>query len=245
MQVRNYAVRLRCSHCPVTTTILVTLLYSCRILSIVLVSTARNQAEHGVNSVRILRRFLEWVDDNRAKKAVRILKPHLHGAVLDVGCWNGHVASLLDQESIVGIDVADPPLPLIPVKKFDGIHIPFADDEFDTVLCCTALHHAKEQEQLLQEMMRVGRRVVILEDACNNLLERSSVILLHAIGSRLAGIPYRRSGFRTDGEWQAMFSELGLALRHSETHPGVQPLWLFLRHQLYILETTQPRIRNA
>lgn len=185
---------------------------------------------------RLLDRFLRWIDESRAVNVVHILKPHIEGITLDVGCWNGDVASRLQVGEIIGIDVADPPQPQIEVRLFDGIHIPFEDQHFDTVLCCTALHHAQDQDGLLEEMKRVGKRIVILEDGFNNPFDKLSVILLHAIGSRLAGLPYHVSGFRSDKNWRQLFTDHELSIKSATNHGGVQPLWLFLRHHLYVLE---------
>lgn len=183
-----------------------------------------------------LKRFLRWIDEKRAAKVVRILKPHVHGSTLDVGCWNGDVAKRLELDEIIGIDIADPPQPQIEVRRYDGKKIPFEDKRFDTVLCCTALHHVEDQSALLEEMKRVGKQIVIMEDGYNHLFDKISVILLHAIGSRLVGMPYRISGFRSDKQWQEFFAEHDLVIKHKMNHSGVQPLWLFLRHPLYVLE---------
>jgi len=183
----------------------------------------------------LVNRFLRWVDEKRADNVVGILKPHVQGATLDVGCWNGDVAKRLGHDDIIGIDIADPPQPQIEVRRFDGSAIPFKDKQFDTVLCCTALHHVEDQEALLEEMKRVGKRLVILEDGFTHLFDKLSVILLHAIGSRLVGMPYRISGFRTDKQWQDLFVKHGFTIEQTADHPGVQPLWIFLRHHIYIL----------
>ena len=179
--------------------------------------------------MKLLDRFLRWIDETRANRVVAILKPHISGSTLDVGCWNGDVANRLDHHPIIGLDVADPPQPQIEVKKFDGRYIPFDDREFDTVVCCTALHHAEDQASLLLEMKRTGKQLVILEDGFNHVFDKMSVILLHAIGSRLVGMPYQVSGFRSNQQWRHFFEEHGLEIVESSDHPGVQPIWCFLR----------------
>ncbi len=184
----------------------------------------------------LLDTFVAWSDRVRADRVAQILRPHIHGRTLDVGCWNGEVASRLG-DAVVGLDVVQPPKPRIPVTLFDGRTIPYPDRAFDTVLCCTALHHADDQDALLAEMLRVGRRIVILEDSFDSTAERISVTLLHAIGSRLVSLPYRRDGFRTSSEWCNLFERHGLRVAHCERHPGVQPGWLFLRHPLFVLES--------
>jgi ubiquinone/menaquinone biosynthesis C-methylase UbiE len=180
-------------------------------------------------------RLLQWIDKQRANRVAAILDPHVRGKTLDVGCWNGAVARRLTQAEVIGIDVVRPPEPQIDVVEFDGVHVPFADKQFETVLCCTALHHAAEPDVLLDEMKRVGRRLVILEDSYDTHCERASVVALHAIGSRMVKIPYRCDGFRSSEAWRRMFADHALAVESSTRHPGVQPGWPFLRHNLFVL----------
>jgi hypothetical protein len=67
----------------------------------------------------MLQRWVRWLEVLRAEKVCRILAPHVVGKTLDVGCWNGEVASRLDHADIVGIDVTVPPGPLVDVRVFD------------------------------------------------------------------------------------------------------------------------------
>jgi ubiquinone/menaquinone biosynthesis C-methylase UbiE len=179
--------------------------------------------------------IIRWIEETRAEGVARILKPHVEGAALDVGCWNGDVTRRLGHPDIVGIDVAPHPHPLIEVTRFDGRKIPFADKTFQTVLCCTVLHHAQDQDALLEEMKRVGRKLVILEDDVDAPLNRLSTVLLHALGSQLVTMPYQIQGFRTRRAWQDLFEAHGLRVVSYTPLPGIQPLWLFLRHHLYVL----------
>ena len=87
--------------------------------------------------------------------------------VLDVGCGTQPYRSRFPQASFVGIDVevsgrsADAKQPDV---YFDGLHIPFANDEFGLVMCIEVLEHAIEPTVLLSEMQRVlrpGGRLVL------------------------------------------------------------------------------------
>ncbi len=179
--------------------------------------------------------FLQWVEETRADRVAEILSPHVDGSVLDVGCWNGLAVERLQLRSVVGIDVVIPPQPRIRMTRFDGMHVPFSDRSFDTVLCSTALHHAGNPRVLLREMKRVGEKIVVLEDAYDTWMDRASVLALHGIGSRLIPIPHHREGFRSAPTWQSMFEEEGLHVSHFSRHPGIQPIWWFLRNDLYVL----------
>ena len=64
--------------------------------------------------------------------------------VLDVGCGDGLISSILQSKrpdiSIQGIDVLPREQAHIPVKIFDGAHIPFEEGSFDVVLFSDVLH---------------------------------------------------------------------------------------------------------
>jgi SAM-dependent methyltransferase len=189
--------------------------------------------------MRPLRRFIQWSDARRAQNVVRILKPWVRGRTLDVGSWDGLVASQLGVD-IVGIDVCDPPPnTVIPVQRFNGREIPYGDGEFETVLCCTALHHAEDPAALLAEMLRVGRRLVIMDDSYDTLVERCSVQFLHVISSRLVNMPYQKWGFRSLRGWINFFGEAPCRLLRCERYPGIMPTWVGLRH--YLFELTPQR----
>ena len=106
------------------------------------------------------------------------------------------------------------------------------------MLCSTALHHAEDQDSLVEEMKRVGKRVVILEDDVDGLLHRLSVIWLHKIGGPMAGIPFYSAGFRSSQEWRELFSKHGLKVVFYRRYPGIQSGWPLLRHHLFVLEPT-------
>jgi len=166
---------------------------------------------------------------------LNILKKYIQGRTLDVGSWDGQVARSLS-DNIVGIDVVLHPQPFIPVTLFDGKHIPYDDKEFDTVLCCTALHHAEDQDAVLAEMKRVGKRLVIMEDRFDNVIDRVSVLILHDLIKLVVEMPYQSQGFRSISSWRDLFKRHGLQLVSCDTYPGIQPLWVGLRHYVFVLE---------
>ena len=185
--------------------------------------------------MRGLERILKGIDEGRADRVARILQPFVQGVTLDVGCWNGVVAQRLRHKSIIGLDVVEVPEPRIECLRFDGQQIPFVDKAFDTVLCCTALHHAEDPGSLIEEMKRVGKRLVVLEDAYDTVFDRLSVLLLHILGYNFVPIPYRLNGFRSSRSWRRFFGLHGLDVLFYSRNSGIQPYWWFLQNDLYVL----------
>lgn len=178
------------------------------------------------------RRYREVRDD----KVVGLLKPHVTGSILDVGCFNGAITKRLS-DNAVGIDVVVPPQTHITVTPFDGRQIPFPDRSFDTVVCSFVLHHSQNPEALLTEMRRVGKRLVVFEDTFDHVMDRASVIASHWLAYLTIGIPFDRRGFRPSNVWRELFRNEGLKMVQDDRLPSLMPGFPYLRHDLYVLET--------
>jgi SAM-dependent methyltransferase len=87
------------------------------------------------------------------------------GRALDIGCGDGALTAQLDAEELVAADVSEvalsrargrlPGARLVPLEP-DG-PLPFADSEFDIVLCAETLEHVRDVQLLLSEARRVLR----------------------------------------------------------------------------------------
>jgi ubiquinone/menaquinone biosynthesis C-methylase UbiE len=116
----------------------------------------------------------------RLARLVQTVRPNKEQRVLEVATGPGYVAmafAALARE-VVGIDLTEAPLALAEERRQEqGIHnvrfqladaaqLPFADGEFDIVVCRLALHHFANAKQVVREMVRVCARsgVVAVED---------------------------------------------------------------------------------
>lgn len=88
--------------------------------------------------------------------------------VLDAGCGRGFLAERLNQsfDRVVGCDIVlDEDLPDPPGLEFlqgSVEDLPFADDEFDTVVCTHTLEHVQRIDLALKELRRVAKRRLIV-----------------------------------------------------------------------------------
>ena len=88
--------------------------------------------------------------------AVHDSVPVLNGKLLDVGCGQKPYASILKCETHIGIDLASSPNNTGKFDlTFDGLHIPFNDSEFDSVLCTEVIEHSRNPLALMKEIARV------------------------------------------------------------------------------------------
>ena len=147
------------------------------------------QFEKDIEVLRGLRRFddLEPVQDaDRAlyRALVELTVSHPLGDLLDIGCGQGRLLKLLATRAqrVVGVDT-DPKarrvaradillagLPNCTLRHGDMISLPFADEEFDTIILDDVLSDAAHPEKALAEavrLLRSGGRILLLSSlAC-------------------------------------------------------------------------------
>ena len=155
-------------------------------------------------------------------EAFRASEPHRRGAdldllvewcearegvkALDVATGGGHVARRLRNEGceVVTVDPA-------PGMRADVLapadHLPFADESFDVVACRIAAHHFPDLAAAVEEMARVSRRLLVVED-----------VLFHADyveeAHRLRDPTHVRC--YTEDEWRSVVTEAGFEVEQVE-----------------------------
>jgi SAM-dependent methyltransferase len=154
--------------------------------------------------------FQNWGVNFNYKKLEQHIKPG--DKVIDIGAGKGYLLKRIQSEKnadVKGIDVADYGQVDIPITIFDGVSIPFPDNSFDVGILGFVLHHTKKQTELLQEVKRTCRKVIIFED---DLIGRIGKLI--GKGHSLAyGRIYKINStcyFHSPEEWQEMFQGMGL-----------------------------------
>jgi SAM-dependent methyltransferase len=171
------------------------------------------------------------------------------GTILDVGCGDGKIDSLIMRErpnlEIRGIDVLVRPQTHIPVVEFDGTSIPHADASFDVVLFVDVLHHCQEPARLLAEAKRVARHFLLIKDHTREgFLAYQTLRFMDWFGNAHHGVSLPYNYWRL-AQWQDCFARLGLAVREWRNSLGLYPwpaTWCFDRklHFIAALEHRQP-----
>ena len=102
--------------------------------------------------------FLERAD--RARYIAGRFALYLRGTVLDVGCDEGILGTLLEGATYTGIDFGGRPDLEINLEEIDCL--PFEDGEFDCIVCSDVLEHLDNLHFVFGELLRVARRHVII-----------------------------------------------------------------------------------
>jgi len=111
-------------------------------------------------------------DPARIARLVDTVDPTPESRVLEVACGPGFLALAFAQRcrETVGLDLTDAPLAIaeknrreralanVRFQRADAERLPFADGDFDVVVCRFAFHHFEEPARVLGEMARVCRR---------------------------------------------------------------------------------------
>ncbi len=110
-------------------------------------------------------------DPSRIARLVEAVDPAPESRVLEVACGPGFLALAFGARcrEAIGLDLTDAPLAIAErnrrERKLENVHfqrgdadrLPFADGEFDVVVCRLAFHHFEEPARVLGEMARVCR----------------------------------------------------------------------------------------
>lgn len=184
-----------------------------------------------------------WVHGRR----VRVLSRHLAellpagASVLDVGCGDGLIASLVSERRpdvvVSGLDVGIRGDTHIPVRRFDGRAIPVDDGGVDVVMLVDVLHHAEDPRGLLAEAARVAARAIVLKDVTPlGPLSEPTLRFMDWVGNARHGVPlpYR---FWSQAEWRSAFGRLGLSVQVVRRRLGLYPWpWrLFFERRMHFV----------
>jgi hypothetical protein len=171
----------------------------------------------------------------RAKDLLHKIEKHINiqNKIIDVGSGTCNIPELLRERNfnIMPVDIID--LSFVDDIKpviIDGGRIPFEDNHFDVSLILTVLHHIKNPREMIEEAMRVSKKVIIIEDIFGNWFEKYATFFFDSVANlEFIGHPHSN---KSDKQWRELFTELGLKVISAEY---MRAYWVF-RHGVYCLE---------
>ncbi len=176
-----------------------------------------------------------WTKWNRLRPHLQSLRPGAR--VLDLGSGEGYVADAAAQDrgiAVTGADVVAYGHGARAVDLYDGVRLPYETGKFDSVVVVFVLHHSEEPEAVLAEAVRVAAgTVVILETIWAEPWQKVWLERLDRFVNRVrsrSAIDETPLDIRSDSEWRAVITSLGLTLLHARTWGGLHP------QALYVLE---------
>ncbi len=164
--------------------------------------------------------FKRWHARFVSQRRVRVLAEMLaaripQGArVLDIGCGDGAIASLISKGrpdiSIKGVEFLVRPGCKIECHLFDGSTLPFPAAAFDVCLFVDVLHHTQDPAVLLREATRVARSFILLKDHLDeNFVDHFTLKLMDWVGNRPHGVVLTYN-YQSRKQWSEYFALCGL-----------------------------------
>ncbi len=156
--------------------------------------------------------------------------------LLEIGSGPGSIIKIFRENGhdVTGLDIADNSFDtsLMP-DIYDGINMPYDDNQFDCALILTTLHHTHNPDVIITEAMRVARRIIIIEDVYDTPFQAAYTKITDSITNmEFIGHPHTN---RSDSEWRTCFNRLGLKLIHSK----IYPLAKFYKQAIYIMRRNE------
>ena len=165
----------------------------------------------------IARSHRALVFGRRARVLAEALAPLIPAdarSVLDIGCGDGTIASLIAERrpdlAVEGVEVIPRPSCRVPCRAFDGAKLPFPDRSFDVCVFVDVLHHTTDLTQLLREAARVSRTCVVLKDHLSeSSFDHATLRAMDWIGNRPHGVTLTYN-YQSRIQWQRHFATCGL-----------------------------------
>ncbi len=178
------------------------------------------------------RRILE----KTAKSRLKLFEKYLNGKkILDVGLGSGsmaHIISIKDFD-VKGIDVTETSLyPELKPIIYDGENIPSKDEKYDVGLLICVLHHCPKQLKVLEETMRVSKRVIIIEDTYRSVFEKMMISARDSVGN----FEFYPHEYRSTSGWQEIFKNKGWKVIHKKEWSSVAFYGMYGRQTLFVIE---------
>lgn len=176
----------------------------------------------------------------RTKSIVKLFADQIKTGerILDFGAGDGQIANYISKHFEVDlslVDIVDYNRTKLKLTLFDGKHLPFKDDSFDSVLVIFVLHHSDHQMEILKEIKRVSKKIIIIEDTPKNWIERKFWHFWDWLLNLGHDVPMTYTA-KQDAQWLLIFKSLGLKIIKKRNFRPFLPIFGMYQQTLYVLE---------
>src|SRR6267142_7000604 len=170
-----------------------------------------------------------FVFERRTRVLAEMLAAQIpqRASVLDIGCGDGTIGSLIAQLRpdicIQGVEFLLRLGCKIACRAFDGSSLPFPEASFDLCVFVDVLHHTQDPAVLLREAARVSRSFVLLKDHLDEtFLDDATLRFMDWVGNRPHGVALTYN-YQSHAQWNDHFAAAGLQLASFETNVPLYP----------------------
>ena len=124
--------------------------------------------------------FPNFLTRNRLLHGIARFSPLLKGKMMDFGCGAKPYQSLFTVDQYVGVDYESPGHPHVNEEidvYYDGLHIPFGNDHFDSVFTSEVFEHIFNPYEIIKEIIEARiKQGLTQEDLAKSIGTRQSNI---------------------------------------------------------------------
>mgnify|MGYP002869983381 CR=1 FL=1 len=149
-------------------------------------------------------------------------KTYLNGKILKIGDGLGYLAEYIgrDGHKLDILEIEGCAKSKFERNKiiYDGIHFPFKDNSYDTSLVYFVLHHTPDPLVVINEMLRVSKRLIIVEESYGGFLSKLDLVYRDIYVNTLAKQPSKImwNSYFKKGELKQILSQ-NLKVLHYES----------------------------
>jgi SAM-dependent methyltransferase len=173
--------------------------------------------------------------DIKARKIALHVKGYAKGKMLDLGAGRCLIAQEIKRRYKVKptcVDVLDVNKTDLKLIIYDGVHLPFGKNQFNSVLIAYVLHHCDQPMKVLKEGVRVCKgNIIIFEDTKMNPIEE----MLDSVVNKMNKVNTPHN-FKTEEQWIKTFKSLGLKLVYKENNVEKEWFYPFVEHTMFVLK---------
>lgn len=179
-----------------------------------------------------------FVKYNNPKNRVNVfdnLKKHFKKSdkILNLGCgtclFDEH--AILQGHNVTSIDIYESSLSdLVKPIVYDGKKIPAKNKEYNVTLLLSILHHVDHQDELIKEVKRVSKKIIIQEDMVPTKMRK----VLFSLFDNLINLDFcvKTNNYHSLEEWKQIFKKNGLKLKSMT----LKKSYFFVKQATFVLE---------
>ena len=153
--------------------------------------------------------------------------------VLDLGCGSCCLGTQLSGVKVINMDIVNKSKCGAPII-YDGHKIPLPNKSVDISICAFVLHHTNNQIELLSELSRVTKRVILIFEDTPEYKIDDLFTNFHG------GSHWGKGSFHCNETWEKIFNRLGMKVilndRIGRIYPFSDRPWFYpVPKRMYVL----------
>jgi ubiquinone/menaquinone biosynthesis C-methylase UbiE len=184
----------------------------------------------------------KFINNRRTAALLKVVRPYIDAdsKVIDIGAGSCNLsAGIINKLSadVTPVDVVDHNTTSLSLEIYDGKRLKYDDKSFDIGLLVFVLHHAVDIEGLIEESLRVSKRLIIIEDVPSNRVDRKLWKRLDYLENHAQHEDIKVAHeVKSPSEWLEVFKNQNLVVVQTAKFRSFFTTFLLYPHAIFIIE---------